>query len=91
MLRQSASSCIRTLRALEAAVAGLSADPFRHFLLHQQHQPLIRRIHGTIEASNQPFEQWAGDVVRNVGHDFRGQATIRERQRGLEHIPLACR
>ena len=70
-------------------MAGPRPDPLGHLLLHQQHQGLIRGIHRSIQATDQPIQQRAGDVVRNVGHHLSGRCTVLQQQRQLEHIALA--
>ena len=64
-------------------------DPLGHFLLHQEHQALIGRLHGAIQPTHQAFQQRTCDVVRDVGHHLSSRFTVVEQQRQLQHIPLA--
>ena len=69
-------------------MAGPGTNPLRDFLLHQQHKPLVGRIHRPVQSAHQPLQQWASDVVRDVGHHLVGDAAITQFQWGFENIAL---
>ena len=70
----------------EAALACPGTDASGHLLLNQQHQALIRRIDRSIEAPNQALQQWASDVVRNIGDNLGGSPIWITQLRQSQHI-----